>query len=313
MKTLPMVLLTAMISFAGAAGAAVVLPTGESVAAGSANVVRSGGAMTVTNSNGAIINWNSFSVGAGGTVQFVQSGAGSKVLNRVIGGDPSSIYGTIASNGQVFLVNPNGIMVGPGGSIQASAIFLSTANIADADFLAGNLQFQAPPAATPIVVSGTLTATNLIDIRASSFDGTGSTISAPTMNIDVGGGAITIGGGGVIGGGGIVGGGGGITIGGGGIVTGSGSFVGGSLSLGTGNITVQSETTRKLLQQTAGSISLGGTSALPASTPSTSPAATASLPARGAVTVTRANTGALVDGVVTVRLSLVDASPIALR
>lgn len=318
MKTPILILLTGMLSFAGATWAAALLPTGETVVAGSAGVTRSGAAMTVTTgSNRTIINWNGFGVGGGGTIQFVQPGTSSAVLNRVVGGDVSQIHGTITSNGQVFLVNPNGIMVGPSGSIQASGIFLSTASIADADFLAGNLQFQAPPAATPIVVSGTLTATDLINIRASSVDGAGATITAPTVNID--GGAGAAGGGGAIGGGGgiIAGGGittgGSITIGAGGIATGSISLVGGSISLGTGNLNTQTET-RKLLQRTAGSISLRGTSTLPPSAPSTPPTTTTtSLPARGVVAVVRANTGALVDGAVTVRMSLVDASPITLR
>lgn len=314
MKTPTLILLTGMLSFAGATWAAALLPTGESVVAGSASVSRSGADMTVTTgSNRTIINWNGFGVGGGGTVQFVQPGTSSAVLNRVVGGDVSQIHGAITSNGQFFLLNPNGIIVSSSGSIQASGIFLSTAGIADTDFLAGTHHFEAPPAGTAIEVAGALTATNLIDIRASSIDGTGGTIAAPTVNIDSSGGAGAAGGGGGIGGGGAIGGGGGV-FGGGGVIGGGGgiTFVGGSVSLGVGgNLNLQPET-RKLLQRTAGSISLRGTSALPPSAPSTPPTTT-SLPARGVVTVVRANTGALVDGAVTVRMSLVDAAPITLR
>lgn len=325
MKTPTLILLTGMLSFAGATWAAALLPTGESVVAGSASVSRSGADMTVTTgSNRTIINWNGFGVGGGGTVQFVQPSASSAVLNRVVGGDVSQIHGAITSNGQFFLLNPNGIIVSSSGSIQASGIFLSTAAIADADFLAGTLRFEAPPAGTAIEVAGTLTATNLIDIRASSFDGTGGTITAPTVNLDGsagaagGGGAIGGGGGIAIGGGGITTGGdlitgGDITIGAGGIV-GPGSFVGGTISLGVGgNLNLQPET-RKLLQRTAGTISLRGTSALVSSAPSAPPVTTAtSLPIRSATPAIRVNAGPLADGAVTVRVSLVDVAPITLR
>ncbi len=63
-------------------------------------------------SNRAIINWNSFSVGAGGTVNFNQPRASAATLNRVTGATPSSIAGTINAPGTVLLVNPNGIAIG---------------------------------------------------------------------------------------------------------------------------------------------------------------------------------------------------------
>lgn len=313
MKTRTLILLTGMFSFAGAACAAVLLPTGEAVVAGSATVARSGADMTVTTgSNRTIINWNGFGVGGGGTIQFVQPGASSAVLNRVVGGDVSQIHGAITSNGQFFLLNPNGIIVGSTGSIQAPGIFLSTAGIADADFLGGTLQFEAPPAGMAIEVAGALTATNLIDIRASSIDGTGGTITAPTVNIDASGGAGTAGGG-FVGGGGAIGGGGGVFGGGGAIGGGGITVVGGTLSLNAGNLIAQPET-QTLLQRTGGSISLRASSAPPQSAPSAPPATTAApLPARSATPAIRVNTGPLVDGAVTVRMSLVDAAPITLR
>jgi len=117
-------------------------PTGGQVAAGSASVNTAPGTVTVNQqSNTAIINWQSFSIGAGELTKFVQPSATSAVLNRVLGGQTSLINGTLSANGQVYLLNGNGILVGPGGVVNAGGFTASTRDLSDADFLSGNLHF----------------------------------------------------------------------------------------------------------------------------------------------------------------------------
>ncbi|MDD5692564.1 MAG: filamentous hemagglutinin N-terminal domain-containing protein, partial [Candidatus Omnitrophica bacterium] len=118
-------------------------PEGESVAAGTATFDRSTpNTLTVnTTSNNTIINYNSFNIAANETTRFNQPNAGSAVLNRVTGVNPSEIYGTMSSNGKLFLVNPNGIIFGAGSSVNAPAIVASTLDIANEDFLRGNYNF----------------------------------------------------------------------------------------------------------------------------------------------------------------------------
>src|SRR5438445_605180 len=79
------------------------LPTGGSVAAGSAAISQSGPShLNVTQSSqNAVVNWQSFSVGQGASVNFAQPNASSAILNRVTGATPSSISGSITANGQV--------------------------------------------------------------------------------------------------------------------------------------------------------------------------------------------------------------------
>lgn len=137
--------------------AAQALPTAPSVSAGNASFQQSGNALTVTNSNGTIINWNSFSVGAGESTRFIQPNASSSVLNRVLGGDPSQIYGTLSSNGRIYLVNPNGIFVGPGGRVDAAAFVASTLALSDQDFLAGRLAFTRVGNAGAVENQGVIT------------------------------------------------------------------------------------------------------------------------------------------------------------
>ena len=119
---------------AGPAGAAApVLPTGLTVANGQAQVAVDGGRMTVTNSAQAILNWNSFSIGAGNGVYFQQPTASSQVLNRVTGSDPSSILGSLGSNGKVWLLNPNGVLFGTNARIDVGGLVVSTLRLNDSD------------------------------------------------------------------------------------------------------------------------------------------------------------------------------------
>ena len=76
------------------------LPTGANIQAGGASIDVTGNLMTVTQgTDRSIINWNSFSVGAGNTVNFIQPGVTSAILNRVTGATPSTIAGTVTGNG----------------------------------------------------------------------------------------------------------------------------------------------------------------------------------------------------------------------
>ncbi|MCX7159386.1 MAG: filamentous hemagglutinin N-terminal domain-containing protein, partial [Proteobacteria bacterium] len=132
-------------------------PTAPQVVNGSAAFSQKGGLLTVTNSNGAIINWNTFSIGAGETTRFNQASASSAVLNRVLGNDPSVLLGTLSSNGRVWLINPAGIMVGQGGRVDVAAFIASTMNVTNQEFLASRLSFLNTPGAGKVSNQGTIT------------------------------------------------------------------------------------------------------------------------------------------------------------
>ncbi|MFZ4650417.1 MAG: filamentous hemagglutinin, partial [Rubrivivax sp.] len=83
--------LAALIVAAGLSQGAAALPSGAQVTQGSATLQQQGGTLTVTTSNGTVINWQRFGIGAGETARFVQLAAASQVLNRVVGGEPSLI------------------------------------------------------------------------------------------------------------------------------------------------------------------------------------------------------------------------------
>ena len=131
-------------------------PTGGQVVAGSATISNPGANRTLIDqsSQQAIINWQQFSVGAHQFVQFLQPNSSSVVLNRVVGGNMSRIFGDITSNGQVFLINPNGILFGKGATLDMSGLVASTFGISDQDFMQGNYAFtRAPNAPEGMVIS----------------------------------------------------------------------------------------------------------------------------------------------------------------
>ena len=122
------------------------LPTGGKVAAGSAVIgAPSGGALTINQtSSKAIINWGGFSIGQGGKVAF-DNGKGA-TLNRVTGGDLSAIDGLLTGTGSVYLINPNGVIVGKSGVVNVGGTFVaSTLDTSNAGFLSGGpLTFAGP-------------------------------------------------------------------------------------------------------------------------------------------------------------------------
>jgi len=143
-RTLALALAAAFGHAPGAAWAQTsVLPTGPTIVHGTADVQLqgSGERMVIANSANAILNWNSFSIGQQNTVQFIQPSAASKVLNRVTGNDPSNILGSLSSNGQVWLVNPNGVLFGANARVDVGALVASGLGISDQDFLGGRFAF----------------------------------------------------------------------------------------------------------------------------------------------------------------------------
>jgi len=142
-------------------GAALANPEGAQVVAGAASVSGQGTA-TVTVSQASektILNWDSFSIKEKELTQFLQPHAKAVALNRVVGADPSLIYGTLTANGRLILINPNGLTVGPSGVINANSFIASTADIANENFLAGKFTFDIPGQANARIVNeGTVTA-----------------------------------------------------------------------------------------------------------------------------------------------------------
>lgn len=116
-------------------------------------------AVITQQSNKAIIDWRQFSIPSGSTVQFVQPSASSMALNRVTGTQASQIDGNLLANGQVWLLNPSGVMIGNGGSINTASFLASTLDINNNDFINARYRFDVTTNTTGRVVNaGTIKA-----------------------------------------------------------------------------------------------------------------------------------------------------------
>lgn len=136
-------------------------PSGATAIHGQAVLTTSGSNLLVTTSNGAgtnhsAINWQSFSVPGGSTTHFLQPSATSASINRVVGSDPSAIFGTLSSNGRLVLVNPAGITVGAGAVVDTAGFTASALKMSEADAIAGRLLFSGSGAG--LVVDGKILA-----------------------------------------------------------------------------------------------------------------------------------------------------------
>jgi filamentous hemagglutinin family protein len=126
-----------------APGGALALPTGGVVVAGTVSITAAPSTLTVAQSSqNAVINWQSFGIGASESVAFAQPNSQAVILNRVLGQDPSAIMGHMTANGRVFVVNPNGILIGRGAEVNVGGLVASTLGISDSDFMAGKLHFS---------------------------------------------------------------------------------------------------------------------------------------------------------------------------
>lgn len=144
----------------GTGATAYALPEGGQVAAGQAAITTAGSTMTIAQQTAqAIINWQNFGIGSGESVHINQPNSQAILLNRVIGSNPSEIFGQLTANGQVILVNPNGVFFRPGSSVDVGGLTASTLNIANEDFLKGQLRF-AGDSQNPVINAGSINAQN---------------------------------------------------------------------------------------------------------------------------------------------------------
>ena len=138
------------------------LPMGGRVVVGSGQLQQGSNTLVITQATPKLgMDWQSFNIGSGALVEFVQPGADSVALNRVVGNSGSEIYGRLRANGQVFLVNPAGVLFAPGAKVDVGGLVASTLDLSQQDFAEGRYTFSANAATgrgTGVVNQGELRA-----------------------------------------------------------------------------------------------------------------------------------------------------------
>jgi filamentous hemagglutinin family protein len=96
----------------------------------------------------AIIDWDTFSLSPGDVLFFLQPAKQSAILNRVVGDSPSALFGLLQSNGEIYLVNPNGIIIGDEAVVNTHSFVGTTFHILDQPFIEGrDLYFHSTSSA----------------------------------------------------------------------------------------------------------------------------------------------------------------------
>lgn len=121
-------------------------PQGGKVVGGSAHIHQSGVITTINQSSSrSVINWNSFDIGKNETVRHNMPSANSAGLHRVVGGaGASQIMGQLQSNGNVYLVNPAGVVIHKGARIDTNSFTATSRDISNDNFMKGNMVFDKP-------------------------------------------------------------------------------------------------------------------------------------------------------------------------
>jgi filamentous hemagglutinin family protein len=130
-------------------------PTGF-VTSGAATWSQNGSQLTVNQTtNNATLNWQSFNISSDGKVTFVQPSASSIALNRIWQADPAKIFGSLNANGQIYLINQNGIIFGSTAQVSVGGLLASTLDLSTQAIQSGLTKpFQSGlPALQPFVDS----------------------------------------------------------------------------------------------------------------------------------------------------------------
>lgn len=149
-------------------------PQGGTAVSGEFTSQTNGETLLLRTSNRTVINWDDFSIGFGETTEIIQPSLDSAVLNYVTSDTPSSILGNLLSNGTVYLINPNGILIGPSGFVKTGQFIATTLDDGEAKFFEnGELQLKGDSDAS-IVNLGNITATGDIFLVSRKINNQGS-------------------------------------------------------------------------------------------------------------------------------------------
>ena len=119
-------------------------PLGGQVVGGSGEINQSGLQTSIQqNSSALALDWQSFNINNNEAVQFIQPDKNAIVLNRILGNSSSQIFGKLDANGQVILVNPNGLFFGDSAVVNVGGLLASGLDISPTDFLNGDYVFSA--------------------------------------------------------------------------------------------------------------------------------------------------------------------------
>ncbi|MCW1875651.1 filamentous hemagglutinin N-terminal domain-containing protein [Erwinia sp. INIA-01] len=113
------------------------------VVSGLGSIIKNGNQVKVQqNTDKMIVNWNNMNVGKNESLNFNQPNANAAILNKINNIDPTVIAGALNANGKVFIVNPHGVLISKGSSVNVGSLIASSLDISNKDFLSGNINLK---------------------------------------------------------------------------------------------------------------------------------------------------------------------------
>jgi len=132
-------------------------PSGGQVVGGTGSIGHSDLTTNITQTSSSLaINWASYNLNSNETINYIQPSASSIALNRILDSSPSQINGQINANGQVVLVNPNGIFFGSTANIDVGGLIASGLDISASDFMNSTYIFNEIAGKDGVVVNSGL-------------------------------------------------------------------------------------------------------------------------------------------------------------
>lgn len=167
-------------------GTGYAMPTGGQIQSGQGSIAQNGKNMTVTQNSGKMaVDWTQFNIARDEAVKFAQPGRDAVALNRITGGQKSVIDGALSANGNLFLVNPNGVVFGKTSTVDVGSLVASTAQLSDTfmkNFASStaNLNLTIGDGnSSAILNEGTITAQGgLVALHAAQVENTGTISNA---------------------------------------------------------------------------------------------------------------------------------------
>jgi filamentous hemagglutinin family protein len=131
-------------------------PVGGQIVSGAGSISEAGAITTIRQSSPTLsLNWKTFNIAPQETVDFLQPSAASIAVNRIFDTNGSQILGHLNANGQVYLINVNGILFGQGAQVNVAGLVASTLNVSDLAMVGATRSFSGDSTAS-VVNAGTI-------------------------------------------------------------------------------------------------------------------------------------------------------------
>ena len=119
------------------------LPQGGNITQGQGQIQQQGNVLNVNqHSQNLNTQWNSFNIGKDATVNFKQPNSSAIAVNQVLDNNASQIMGRLNANGQVFLLNPNGVIFSKTAQVNVGGLVASSLKLTEQDALTGRFKLQ---------------------------------------------------------------------------------------------------------------------------------------------------------------------------